>query len=364
MNMIEQIKSKIPKILISILALTVLVELAVFIGLKPIVFKNNAQSKKLAEVISEPVPDTVTGPALAAEKTRWSKRMDEVGPQKAYEEFKLEYATKNFGSQHMMAHIIGSLLFQKAGIKAQAICDSTFSFGCYHSFFSETLTHYGPSVITQLNQACLDKFGPAGSGCQHGIGHGVMDYFGPKRLLDALNACQPTTALSPIAGCTSGVFMEYNVPILISATTATAQPRVVDPKKPYAPCPGLPEQYRDSCYYSIGQFWDQIDPYRSDYKTQGLLCKNTPNPSQMESCYLGVGNVVAPNNNYDPVKAVASCKQMPDQTAVIICQAGASWSFAANPQFKPLAIQMCEQLNEADHQDCLRRGNLLNPSNQ
>jgi len=355
-----------------LLAVIVLIELAVLLSGKfQLPQRTNSKSDSTvssadlaAEKARISVTDTLSPADLAAEKIRWSKRMDQVGTQKAYDEFKQEYANKNFGTQHMMAHIIGTLLFQKDGIQGQTVCDSTFSFGCYHSFFSQVLTHDGLAAITQLNQACLDKFGPAGSGCQHGIGHGVMDYFGPTKLLEALNACQPTTALSPIAGCTSGVFMEYNVPIIIGETTATSDPRTVDPKKPYAPCPDLPEEYRDSCYYSIGQFWDQIALYRWDYKTQGLLCKNTPNPAQIESCYLGIGNVVAPNNNYDPLKSIAACKKMPDQASIIICQAGASWSFAANPDFAPLAIKMCDQLNDADHKECLRRGNLLNPSNQ
>ncbi len=347
------------KIIIVILALIVLVEMGVLLG-------GNLNLKRQASPgrAASQVPETLAGPTLIAERNYWSERMDEVGGETAYREFKEQYADKNFGSQHLGAHIVGALLYKKAGIAGQTICDSTFSFGCYHSFFSQILADKGPSIIANLNQACLDKFGPLGTGCQHGIGHGVMEYFGPSRLLDALNACKPTTASSEISGCTSGVFMEYNVPIIITEEDATAVSRPVDPKKPYAPCPELPQNFQASCYYSIGQWWNQTDTYRYDWKTQGLLCKNIPNPSHMETCYLGIGNVAAPDNGFDPEKTIDSCKKMPDSKGIITCQAGASWSFAANPEYEPLAKKMCDKLSASDTKECLRLGNLLNPSNQ
>ncbi len=351
----------INKFFILVLLLIVLGESWFLIGNK---LKSSPQMAEYQKLKSEPVPAVLSNSAIVSERERWSKIIDAVGPEQAYSDFKSEYMNENFGKQHLAAHIMGTLLYQKEGIAGQAVCDSTFSFGCYHSFFSKALTDKGLSIIPKLNQVCLDKFGPLGSGCQHGIGHGIMDYFGPSHLLAALNACQPTTTPSPIAGCTSGVFMEYNVPVIISETDAVAESRPINPQKPYDPCPQLPESFQESCYYSIGQWWDQTDVYRGKWKEQGLLCKNIPNATHMETCYLGIGNVAAPDNGFDPDKAIAACKEMPDAKAIVICQAGASWSFAANPQFKPLAIKMCWQLDKNDTAECLRRGNLLNPSNQ
>ena len=300
------------KILILVFTLIIIAEGWVLVGVK-VNSHNQAEYEKLK---AEVVPDTLSGPAIITERDRWSKIMDDVGPVQAYEDFKQQYANKNFGTQHLAAHIIGTLLYQKLGIQGQTVCDSTFSFGCYHSFFSKALTDKGLSIISQLNQVCLDKFGPLGSGCQHGIGHGIMDFFGPSHLLDALNACTPTTAISPIAGCTSGVFMEYNVPVIITDTNAIATSRPIDPKKPYDPCPQLPQNFQESCYYSIGQWWDQTDVYRGKWKTEGELCKNIPDPSHMETCYLGIGNIAAPNNGFDPNKTISACKEMPDEKAI------------------------------------------------
>ncbi|MBA3733156.1 hypothetical protein H0W91_02140 [Patescibacteria group bacterium] len=349
------------RFLILLLILVIVVEGVLLI--KPTGFIKSIFEMK-PKLISQNVgPEYLSDHEMINEKNRWSKIMDEIGPEKAYAKFKDEYSTKNFGTQHVAAHIIGALLYQKAGLNGQAICDSTFSFGCYHSFFSQALTDKGPSIISSLNQVCLDKFGPLGSGCQHGIGHGVMDYFGQKHLLDALKACKPTTSFSAISGCTSGVFMEYNVPIIVTETDANAISRPLDTKNPYAPCPALPKSFQESCYYSIGQWWDQTRVYKGDWKSQGLLCKNIPDVAFMETCYLGIGNVTAPDNNYDPKKTIESCQKMPNQKAIVTCQAGASWSFAANPDFKPLAIKICDELNDKDKNECLRIGNLLNPNN-
>lgn len=320
------------------------------------------------EIVNGALPErtvpvgSVTGSVAVQERSYWTKVIEQVGPEKAYAEFKQQYRPMDFGTQHMAAHIVGALLYKKGGIGGLSICDSDFSYGCYHSFFGQVLADKGTDVIKALDDECLKKFGTYGSGCQHGIGHGVMEFFGPRRLLDALVACAPTTEISNIAGCTSGVFMEYNVPIVITESEATATVRPMDPTKPYEPCPTLPEKYRESCYYSIGQWWNQTEYYRQKWKEMGLLCKNAPDQNAVEECYLGLGNIVAPDSLFTPDKAVLSCKQMPDMEGEIVCRAGASWSFDAMPEYKTLAPLVCEDLSGDLKAECRHRANILDPS--
>src|SRR3989344_4330329 len=180
------------------------------------------------------------------DKKKWSELMDEIGIEKTYRQFKSEYKDIHFGSQHTAAHIIGELIYEKAGIKGIIFCDATFAFGCYHSFFGNALANSGPDVIPEIDKSCIDKFGPFGTGCQHGIGHGLMEYFGHENLLAALDACSVTFQKNPLFGCTSGVFMEYNVPIIITLDDASTRPRMLDKSIPYDPCPGLPSKYQES----------------------------------------------------------------------------------------------------------------------
>ena len=348
------------RIFILILLIIILVELSMFFSDDSRIENKNISNQTQTQI----VPNTLSPQAIKAERIFWSKTINEIGGEKTYKEFKDKYKNENFGTQHLMAHVVGTFLYQKEGIKGQAICDSTFSFGCYHSFFSQALADKGPSIINDLDKACLDKFGTFGSGCQHGIGHGVMEYYGPKRLIEALISCKSTTANTPLSGCASGVFMEYNVPIIITDVDAVSTARPLDIKNPYMPCTSVPENFKEACYYSLSQWWNQTSFYMDKWGAQGLLCKNIPDSLYMDTCYLGIGNVVAPDSMYEPKKAVAMCKEMPDLQSIIFCQAGASWSFAANPQYEVLAKDMCEELDTSSKQECLLRSNLLNPAKQ
>lgn len=295
---------------------------------------------------------------VVAERSQWSKMMDEKGVEATYEEFKKQYEREGFGIQHTMAHVIGELIYQKKGLEGMVVCDNSFSFGCYHSFYSQALAIEGLSIVPIVDKFCVDKFGPLGTGCQHGIGHGLMDFFGPQKLELALEACSKTTQVKKLFGCTSGVFMEYNVPIMISSENTTTVPRVLDEKNPYAPCPTLPEKYQESCYYEMPQWWDKANVYNKDYKKIGELCQGIASPASREACFLGTGNVVAPSSNYIVKDAIQKCQQMPTLDSKVTCQSGASWSFFSAIAYKELSDQVCANLDEVNRNKCVKKSDL------
>ncbi len=312
---------------------------------------------------SSTVKSAVPSSTLSAleEKKYWSQEIDRIGAEKAYQEFKDKYATSYFGIQHTAAHIMGALLYEKAGLNGLTVCDSTFAFGCYHSFFGQALSQKGTAIIPELDKACLAKYGPLGTGCQHGIGHGLLEYYGHGQLDQALNSCLVTTQKKPLFGCTSGVFMEYNVPIIIDSANAYTKFRELDRDHPYTPCPNLNSQFQQSCYYEMGQWWDKV--YDGDYKKIGLLCQGISNPTYRESCYLGVGNVAAPSSNYDPDSTVAKCTMMPEYDGQITCRSGASWSFYAEPKYRNLSVKVCDNLPDEVRQRCVTKSDLIGEKN-
>jgi len=343
------------KILIAIFALIVFIEIGVLFG-NQVTFKDDSEFKKFQ---SKNVPDTLSGQMIADERIRWSKMMDEVGGVEAYQEFTRQYADKNFGVQHTMSHVIGELIYKKKGLSGLTICDNSFAFGCYHSFYGQALADKGLSVIPIADKFCVDKFGPLGTGCQHGIGHGLMEYYGPKKLTKALDACSMTTQLKKLFGCTSGVFMEYNVPILISATSAETVPRVLDKNRPYDPCPNVKEEYQESCYYEMAQWWDKSTTFNGDYKKIGELCQALTLPLNRESCFLGVGNVAAPSSNYIVSETIKKCREMPTLESKIICQSGASWSFFSSVTYRSLAGEVCADLDANIKKKCVQQSDLI-----
>ena len=292
------------------------------------------------------------------EFNKWRNAIKKDGPEKAYEDFKKEFAYDHFGIQHSAAHIFGEILFDETGVEGLTYCDSTFAFGCFHSFFGKALYVLGESVVPKIDQACLEKYGEFGTGCQHGIGHGLLQYVGFDRLVDALEFCSLTTQKIAIFGCTSGVFMENNVPLLTSEDGSfSTKSRELNRDNPYEPCDTMTYKFRESCYYEMGQWWNTV--FDADYRVLGNLCGNLPDEEFKHSCFLGIGNVVSPSTNYDLEESKKLCLQMPSKEAERVCRSGASWSFFANPDYRELSPQMCQDLAEKERQECAKESDLI-----
>lgn len=296
--------------------------------------------------------------SVIKEKKIWSERIESVGAERAYAEYKETFATAPFSAQHLLAHMMGELLYEKEGIDGLKICDATFAFGCYHSFFGRALSEKGTDVITLLDASCVRAYGPLGTGCQHGIGHGIVEYMGGKDIAKALDLCSKTTQLKALFGCTSGVFMEYNTPTITSGVDAESQTRLFDIRKPYDPCDGaVAERYRESCYYEIVAWWQRS--LSADYTKMGALCLGIKKATERDACLLGVGNTVAPSTLYDVAKTIDMCTKMPNRISEILCRAGASWSFFAEPRVRMHANEVCEMGNQKEKDTCMKRSNLI-----
>jgi hypothetical protein len=300
-----------------------------------------------------------SGPVYAlSEKQRWSGEIDRIGAQAAYEEFKSAYQDKSFGTQHTVAHIFGQLLYEKMGLQGLTICDATFAFGCFHSFFSRAFSEKGLGIVLQANEACIEKYSAGGTGCLHGIGHGIIDYLGHDKLVESLAVCTKTTQVNPLFGCTSGVFMEYNVPVIIDSERSYTKFRDLNSANPYEPCNTIvPGQFRESCYYEMGQWWDKV--YFGDYQKIGQLCAGIDNSTWQRSCFLGVGNVAAPSSQYEVGATISKCQQMPTEEGRLICRTGASWSFMGYPPKKSLSASICAGLDQESSKKCLQGSDLF-----
>lgn len=289
-------------------------------------------------------------------RAQWERRINKVGGTRAYQEFKNEYANKSFSVQHDAAHLMGELLYEKQGGEGFTICDDAFSFGCYHSFLAHAISREGKDIIHSFDTACIKAFGPLGTGCQHGIGHGILEYLGHQNLVQALKTCALTTRVVPLLGCISGVFMEYNVPTIIRADTASQSTRVFNPANPYEPCnTAVPDEFRESCYYELPAWWQQAagTPEQSE-----AWCRNIPMRAHREVCFLGVGNVAAFLQGYDVAATLARCAMMPDEEAELFCRAGAAWGFFTQPSKRNIAPMMCKSPRPQETARCLASANL------
>ncbi len=293
------------------------------------------------------------------DRERWTLAMQKNGAQSTYQEFKKMNSESPFREQHLATHLIGELLYEYEGIDGITICDASFSFGCYHGFFGTSFADQDISLVPKLNQKCVEAYGPLGTGCQHGIGHGILEYMGYEQLTEALEVCKQTTQLIPILGCTSGVFMEYNTPLTISDTNARTEPLLFDTKHPYGACNEVLKEFQKSCYYELGQWWRSIG---ISYNRMGTLCNEALSEDNRKYCLLGVGTIIGPTEQYSVTSSIQQCSVMPEN-AQTLCRAGASWSFFASGQYKEQAHELCEGLEYNEQEQCLVEADVTNGLN-
>lgn len=292
----------------------------------------------------------------APNRVVWAKQIasNAVG---TYDEFKKNYADAPFATQHESAHIIGAVLYESKGIGGILICDESFAFGCYHGFFGRVIADKGTSIIPELAENCRGRFGAQSTGCEHGIGHAIMEYTGRTKLLEALELCEQTKQANELYGCTSGLFMEYNSSMVFKEGVAYSDLRPFDTKDPLAPCDSsVPTPYRTSCYFEIGLWWK--GQLGTDYEKIGNLCAKADLQTERDACYRGWGTVVAESVDHNPAEAKRVCDLIHDSSGAAVCALGVASRFfpAGYPQ---AAQEICTTLSGSLARECLS----LSPAN-
>jgi hypothetical protein len=300
---------------------------------------------------------------ILQEREKWSERIGKIGPENAYAEFKKEFSPMRYDQQHTIAHLFGTLLYEHEDAEGIKVCDGSYGFGCFHGFFSVILGDKGKDILPELDSAC-NETGPGNTGCQHGLGHGLIEYYGHSLdgLAKALEGCDRTTIFVNKFGCTSGAFMEFNIPVLLSVKNIDIADREFDPKDPYFPCTKVETRFRESCYFELGQWWEQV--FNKDYTAIGKLCPNIKDETNRESCYLGIGHVLVPTHNYDIEDSVAACGKMPNEEGKMLCLAGATWQIFANPLTRSHTKHICETLPKNLVEKCLDKADLMGTHGQ
>ncbi|MBY0539746.1 hypothetical protein K2P56_04975 [Patescibacteria group bacterium] len=284
----------------------------------------------------------------------WTEQVRTRGAPEAYEDFKIKNARTEESLQHVYAHIIGEKIFEKEGVSGISVCDASFGFGCYHGFFGRALSEGGVETITELNSVCLEKFGPLGAGCQHGIGHGILEYVGYQDVTSALALCEKTTHVVPLLGCVSGVFMEFNTPLVSTGDGLTPSSRLYDLERPYMPCDEVDIRYKKSCYFELGGWTHAVFP--SEYTSAADFCQNAPPPYAVE-CSRGFGAILLPSVRYDMQRSLDACDAFSDQNR-IACRGGVAWAFYADPGQRNRTLAACEMKLPSDSAECLKFADL------
>jgi hypothetical protein len=260
-------------------------------------------------------------------------------PGGAYSRVKMLLVDVSSVRQHSVSHIFGEVLYKEVGISGMTVCDSSFGFGCYHGFFGSAVAREGEGIVKKLDDLCVARYGVMGLGCPHGIGHGLGEYFGPQNIESQLAHCEALSWKGRFFGCQGGVFMEYNQPTTVQNEAATTSVRAYEESHPYGICLEVPARFQPACLLEVSGWWEQA--IGKDYTRMDVLCNALEGHDNRESCFLGIGYSLAQSNGYDVTNTKESCAQMNRESDELLCLAGASWSFFANPAYKDKAEEVC-----------------------
>jgi hypothetical protein len=115
---------------------------------------------------------------------------------------------------HLLGHVVGDELYRQKGVAGIADCTPDFRNACSHAIVIGALNEFGTQkAIPLIKDACAKA--PGGPGaytmCFHGLGHGVLAYFG-YNLRDAIKYCKqmgtPEYGNREYVECVGGAIME------------------------------------------------------------------------------------------------------------------------------------------------------------
>src|SRR5690606_29950264 len=141
-------------------------------------------------------------------------------------------------------------------------------------------------------------------GCQHGIGHGILGYFGYdiEGLKEALSVCE-SLGEGPIShSCFGGVFMEYNTETLLADQAST---RAFDPDLGYMyPCSVVDHSHKPPYYVWQIQWWMALDRLENPEPTARVYimdgrCGQIKDKRSRSECYRGIGYNLPGEAEYD-----------------------------------------------------------------
>jgi hypothetical protein len=218
----------------------------------------------------------------------WKERLVRVGAPQAHDELLDEGNRIPLLEAHFLAHSFGQALFEENPDES-LVCGKEFLWGCYHQFVGGMLSENGVAIVKDLFEQCKAIRGERVFSCEHGMGHGILGYFGYElsNLNEALAVCETIEPSNPRNGCFDGVFMEYNLRELVSLETAEA-------KRPWThatrltPCFDVDIRHREACVYELPIWWATAG---ISIQIAGEECRIfADTPTLLKACFEGIGH--------------------------------------------------------------------------
>lgn len=243
-----------------------------------------------------------TRPAnFAASKQRFIERIRTIGGRSAFEEFLRDTSSMKPFDAHTMAHVFGEALYAAEGIDGFADCRDDYQHGCVHQFVASAVVDHGLDVVNTLHADCRKLPRDEAVGCEHGLGHGLLAYYGYEQagVEQALDECLAITD-RPRSYCADGALMEYNLREMATLTTKNAfEPRSYVEAQRMTPCTELKDEYGSVCAFQLPIWWTYAmgGSVESRYRRMGLQCRES---GYIRPCFEGIGFATLDTDPKDP----------------------------------------------------------------
>jgi hypothetical protein len=294
---------------------------------------------------------------LSAEAEGWKTAIESLGAEPAYKDFSEKISAFDAGTRHSYAHSFGAGLYAVQGASGFPVCRDLFEYGCAHGFIVRALQVEGEGAVGRLADACRKQ--PYPGMCLHGIGHGLVSYFGydDSSFHRSIAICRDVVHDVSTAGCVGGATMEYGLKSM-SFGALTVAPITEETK--YAPCTDIVDDAKSACYFWLTGWWyssqtthEGASP-RDAVKKMGTFCRQMPEQEFTGECFAGIGDNVSMAAEYDAKRAAEFCAaSTPDAAERVYCKAYAENILLGDARTRDDAPYLCaSEEKEAERSRC------------
>lgn len=278
---------------------------------------------------------------------------------------------------HLLGHIVGDELYKQRGIDGIQFCTHDFRNACSHSIVIGAFTKDGDNALGEIAKACENA--PGGKGaytmCFHGLGHGVLAYYGYdyKKMIESCKKTgTPAHQDQEFAECVGGAVMETVAGGGHDPITWQKQRDVYLTKKdPLHICSEsmTPSRARDMCYTYITPFlWEAAggklgQPDEKSIQKAFLFC-DAVDERHKDACYSAFGKEFIGLATAHDIREVSTispkqasiiktlCALAPSQRAQSDCVANTVGSLFWGGENNPRAsILFCNQYDHSSYEN-------------
>lgn len=252
----------------------------------------------------------------------WENRIRHEGAVSAYKTLAHSAKELNASEAHRRAHLFGEALYATQGLDGLSVCDAQFMYGCLHQVVAEAILEGGPTIMYELGDKCAGDLQ-----CLHGIGHGVVMWYGYEHnmLTEAFEACNKASPHNDFNGCESGVFMEYNYPAFPQEKNEYLRPLPLN--NYHEPCDTVSTEHAPVCYYWQVRLWKDTELGKKDddaiISTLSQRCALL-HGDRRRGCMGGIGPSTISLSAYDPKEITRLCNAIQGtREEITLCHAEA-----------------------------------------